>query len=227
MTEGAVPLLERVRRFALPEGEIEHRGAWARQQGEMRFAPNRPWLRFQAEQTFAAKRIDFRWKARVRMVPLFHARVIDSFDGGVGALEARVLGVVPIAFARGPLTDKGEALRGLAELPWRPLTFAGGMGLTFEEVASDRLRGSFDDGTTQVTVDFEVNGEGAITGVRAASRPRLVGKEVVHNAWSGTFGDYRTFEGLRVPTTAEVTWHLSEGPFTYWRGQVTDFKLIR
>src|SRR5512138_1855419 len=101
MTQGAGPVLERVRGFALPGGEVEHRGTWARQQGEMCFAPGKPWLRFEAEQMFAARRIDFRWKARVRMLPLLYARVIDSFDGGVGALEARVLGVIPIAFARG------------------------------------------------------------------------------------------------------------------------------
>jgi hypothetical protein len=193
----------------------------------MCFAPGRPWLRFVAEQTFAARRIDFRWQARVRMAPLLHARVLDSFESGVGALEARLFGVIPVAFARGPQTDKAEALRGLAELPWRPLAFAGAPGLALEAVADDRLRASFDDGRTQATVDLEVDGEGAILGARAASRPRLVGKEIVHNAWAGTFGDYRTFDGVRIPTTAEVTWHLQEGPFTYWRGRVTEFKLLR
>ena len=60
-----------------------------------------------------------------------------------------------------------------------------------------------------------------------SARPRIAGKEVFHNAWSGTFGEYREFDGVRVPTTAEVTWHLPEGPFTYFRGRVTEFKLIR
>lgn len=227
MTEGAAPLVERILRFATPRGDVEHRGTSLRQTGEMRFAPDRPWLPFVAEQTFAARRIDFRWTARVRMVPLVHARVIDSFDGGVGSLEARVFGIVPVAFARGPQTDKGEALRGLAELPWRPFAFAGGMGLAFEAVSEDRLRASFDDGRTQATLDFQVSADGAILEARAASRPRVAGKEVVHNAWSGTFGDYRELDGVRVPTTAEVTWHLPEGPFTYFRGRVTEFKLIR
>jgi hypothetical protein len=49
----------------------------------------------------------------------------------------------------------------------------------------------------------------------------------VDTAWSGAFGEYRTFDGLRVPTVAEVTWHLPEGPFTYWRGRVAEFRVLR
>ena len=56
---------------------------------------------------------------------------------------------------------------------------------------------------------------------------RLVGKKVVNTPWSGTFGDHQMLDGVRVPTAAEVTWHAPEGPFTYWRGRVTEFKLVR
>jgi len=30
-----------------------------------------------------------------------------------------------------------------------------------------------------------------------------------------------------VPTAAEVTWHLPEGLFTYWRGRVIEFRVLR
>jgi hypothetical protein len=49
----------------------------------------------------------------------------------------------------------------------------------------------------------------------ATVRPRLLGKSVVETDWSGTFGEYRMFDRVRVPTIAEVTWHLREGSFTY------------
>jgi hypothetical protein len=37
-------LLERIRCFAMLEGEIKCRGIRLRQEGEMRLTPNRPWL---------------------------------------------------------------------------------------------------------------------------------------------------------------------------------------
>lgn len=227
MPEPGLALVERVRQWAMPKACAECKGTWTRQSGEMRLAPGRPWLPFHAEQSFIGGGIDFKWEARVRMAPLLDARVVDSFENGIGALDARVLGIIPVARARGPATDLGEALRGLAELPWRPFAFGRGSCLTFDAASEDRLRATFDDGKTAGAAEFHVDGEGRVLGVTVPNRPRLVGKDVVNTAWSGVFSGYQMFEGVRVPTSAEVTWHLPEGPFTYWRGRVTEFRLVR
>ena len=112
MDEQAVALLDRIRRFAIPEGPVECRGTWLRQEGEMSFAPDRPWLSFTAEQWFEGDGIDFRWRASVRMAPLVHARTCGLVRAGDRVLTARLFGVIPVANARGPETDTGEALRG-------------------------------------------------------------------------------------------------------------------
>jgi hypothetical protein len=44
--------------------------------------------------------------------------------------------------------------------------------------------------------------------------------------WRGTFAEYKTFGGLGVPSRAEVAWLLPDGPFTYFRCQVTSFRLV-
>ena len=102
-----------------------------------------------------------------------------------------------------------------------------GPGFNWDARDADKLRATFDDGRTRATVEFEVDAEGRMLGVTASSRPRVVGKSVVDTAWSGAFAEYRIFDRLRVPTRAEVTWHLPEGPFTYWRGRVIDFRVLR
>ena len=226
MDERAATLLERVRSFAMPDGPVECRGTWMRQEGEMRFAPDRPWLPFKAEQWFEGDGIDFRWRASVRMAPLVHACVVDSFERGSGSLTARLFGIIPVAKARGPETDIGEALRGLAELPWRPFAFREGPSFAWKATA-DKLCVAYDDGKTRATVEFDVDEEGRGLRVFAANRPRIVGEAVVNTDWSGAVSDYKVFDGMRVPSRAEVAWHLPEGPFTYWRGRVTDFKAVR
>jgi Family of unknown function (DUF6544) len=223
---GGAALLERIRRCAMPDGVPECRGTWLRQAGEMRLAPGRPWLPFTAEQWFPGSGIDFRWEARVRMMPLVHARVVDAFESGRGRLTARVLGF-PVARSRGPAADKGEAMRGLAELPWRPFAFREMAGLTWDAAAPDKLRASFDDGRTQAVVEFEIDSQGHVLGGTASNRPRSSGKALVETPWSGTFRKYRTFDGIGVPAIAEVTWLLPEGPFTYWRGRIIEFRLLR
>jgi hypothetical protein len=222
----AAGLLERIRHCAMPDGTMDCRGTWLRQKGEMRLAPGRPWLPFEAEQWFPGSGIEFRWQARVRMAPLVRARVVDSFEGGRGMLTARVA-FVPVARSQGAATDKGEAMRGMAEIPWRPLAFREAPGLTWETIGTDRLRATFDDGRTQAEVEFQVDSEGHVLGGAAARRPRIAGKSLVETAWSGSFDQYQMFDRIRVPTVAEVTWHLPEGPFTYWRGRITEFRVLR
>ena len=39
--------------------------------------------------------------------------------------------------------------------------------------------------------------------------------------------EFREYEGVRVATQLEVAWHLPEGPFTYFRGQLTSFRAVR
>jgi hypothetical protein len=220
-------LLERVRLFAMPGGPVACRGTWLRQRGALRFSADRPWLSFEAEEWFEGRGVDFRWKARVRMAPGVHAVVVDSFLGGKGALTARLFGLLKVAGSSGRDLDRAEALRGLAELPWRPFAFGEGPGFSFEAPADGQLQVSFDDGATRATVDFDVDREGRVLGGRAERRPRLVGRGVLDTPWSGAFHDYREIAGLRLPMAAEATWQLPEGPFTYWRGQVLDFKVLR
>lgn len=220
-------LLERIRHCAMPDGTFECRGTRLRQVGEMRFAPGGRWLPFRAEQWFPGSCIEFCWQAWVRMAPLVSARVVDSFKGGRGMLTARVFGFVPVARSIGPSTDKGEAMRGLAELPWRPFAFREAQCLTWESAGTDKLRSTFYDGRTQAEVEFEVDSEGHVLGAAAPGRPRVVGKSVVETPWSGAFSEYRLLDGFRVPAAAEASWHLPEGPFTYWRGRITEFRVLR
>ena len=221
-----VDLLERIRHCAMPVGAVECRGTWLRQQGEMRFASDRPWMPFKAEQWFRGGSIEFHWQAWVRMAPFIRARVIDSFERGRGRLTALVFGVVPVANSRGPATDKGEAIRGLAELPWRPFAFRETPQLRWETMGADKLRVTFDDGRTRAAVEFEIDDDGTVRG-GTSGRARMVGKSLVETGWSGAFRDYEMFDNVRVPTIAEATWHLPEGPFTYWRARVIDFRLLR
>jgi hypothetical protein len=184
-------------------------------------------MSFSAEQWFLGSGIDFRWQANFRMGPFLHTRVVDAFEGGKGMLSARVLGFIPVAKSHGPDTDRGESMRGLAELPWRPSAFHEAPWFTWEAVAPERLRVAFNDGRTQAAIEFEIDHDGHVRGGAALGRPRMVGKSIVETPWSGTFAEYRMFDRIRVPTSVEATWHLAEGPFTYWRGHVTEFRALR
>ena len=227
MDERAQELLERIQRWALPEGPIECKGTWLRQVGEMRLGPDRPWFPFEGEQWFEGDGIEFRWKARARLAPLLRASVTDAFQGERGLLFARVLGILPMARSRGPATDKGEAMRGIAELPWRPMGFRESRRLIWRVHAPGRLHATYDDGRTRATVEFQVDQEGKVLGCIASDRPRPLGRMAMDTTWTTKASDYREFDHFRIPIRAEAAWVLPLGSFTYWRAEITDFKALR
>jgi hypothetical protein len=55
----------------------------------------------------------------------------------------------------------------------------------------------------------------------SAVRPRVAGGAWVDTPWVGEFADYIELGGILVPRTAEVRWELPDGPFAYWRGELT------
>lgn len=73
-------------------------------------------------------------------------------------------------------------------------------------------------------LDFDAAGD--IVGTFASARPHPEGKTIVPRPWVGVFADYDLVGGIRIPTRGGVRWLLPEGPFTYWRGEITSLELL-
>ena len=191
------------------------------QRGTMRLKPRGAWLPFSAQQWAATRRVEFRWRARVKMAPLVTAVVTDAFDSGKGRLEAKLWGALRVAHDAGPEIDRGEIQRYLAELPWNPLALLRNQALRFEER----------DGAVRVWtrepslyVDFIFDADGDVVRTLCDNRP-LQGRGRM--GWEGHFSRYAQLGPFRTPTHGEVAWLLPEGMFEYWRGDVTSLQLAK
>lgn len=192
-----------------------------KQVGEMRLAPEKAWSPLTAEHTVSTIEPAFVWHARVRLVPLLDAVVVDSYVDGAGRLEARLFGSVRVALAEGPETDRAELMRYLAELPWAPGAILYNRALVWRRLSSTEFEVSAESTAGPATVRVKLNEEGDITQVDADDRPMQSGKELVLMPWRGTFWNYDDVGGFRLPKTGEVRWLLPEGDFVYWRGEIT------
>lgn len=217
-------LLERIRKFSMPDGEIRGRQVRLRQVGELRLSPERPWRPFRAHQVFNGSSLDFRWQAWMKLVPLLPTRVVDAFEGRRGHLTVSMLGFIPIVRAHGPDINKGEVLRSLAELPWRPFAIRESPQLNWNAISEDCLQVTCDDGQTRAEIVLSVDAQGGIRGGEAM-RPRRDGNRVEELMWSGTYSSYRVFGSVTIPTVAEVLWMLPSGPFAYYRAQVIEYAI--
>ena len=213
------PLVDAYLRRALPEPPPSGAGTLLHQRGEMRLAPERPWMPFTAEQTIEASRCGFVWHARFKMAPLVTAVVEDAYEDGHGRLDAKIWGLIPVAHGRGLEVDRGEAQRYLAELAWCPLALRQNPELTFEALGARTVRVWTHDPDTYVDLAFDKGGD--IVGASTTTRSR--GDHV--EPWHGRFWDFRDFDGVRAPAHGEVSWGEGADAFCYWRGEVTSLSL--
>ncbi len=205
-------------RRCVPEPPPTPRGTLLQQTGEMRLAPERPWMPFTATQACSATQTRFTWRARVKMAPLVTAIVEDAYEDGKGRLDARLWGVLPVARARGPEVDRGEAQRYLAELVWCPMALAHNPELQLRQLSDEAVRVWAHDERTYVDLLFDRGGD--IVGAKTAARSR----GHVVQPWEGRFWDFKDFDGIRAPSRGEVWWDTPDGAFVYWRGEVTSLR---
>ena len=188
------------------------------QEGLMWSKPGAGARRFTATQHSAVDRVAFEWRARFRIARVLSLDVVDSFCGGEGSLDVRICGR-RFQHDAGPETSSGEALRYLAELPWAPHAMYGNRALRWRAVDAAHVEVHIEpDPSLKVTFEFDDHGD--IVRAFSASRALRRKGHWLQMPWEGTFCDYRTLGGMRLPTVAEVAWDLPEGRFVYWRGRV-------
>jgi hypothetical protein len=203
----------------IPEETAEPERVRLTQSGEMVQKPGGRQLDFTAVQRYATDRVEFEWRASFGTNPFVRVRVTDRYRDGRGLLIARIWGLVPATRNAGPETDRGEAMRYLAELPWVPFAMGANRELSWRELDDGEVEVSTLVGGVAASVQLAFDDSGLIRRA-SAMRPRVADGAWVDTPWVGEFGDYVELGGIRVPASAEMSWELPEGAFTYWRGEV-------
>jgi Family of unknown function (DUF6544) len=210
-----------VRRFVervLPAGSQGATTVRIEQLGEMTLRPGTRPRRFRATEELSCDRVAFAWRASFPMLGPLGLRVTDSYLGGEGMLEVRMLGL-PLQRRRGPELAKGEAYRYLAEIPWVPHAILSNSELEWDARDERTVEVATRVDDERIAVELRLSEAGEIVG-GAARRPRAEAGNAI-TPWVGEFADYRAFGGVALPARGEVRWETPDGPFTYWRGTVT------
>jgi hypothetical protein len=187
------------------------------QDAEMRLAIDQPFFRLDASQLSGTRQPGFVWQAAGAIAMIVPLRIVDFYVDGLGELEVRIAGSVPVATSSGPETAKGEAMRYLAELPWNPDAILNAPSLRWRQVDKATVEVSMLTSGGPAMVSLHFDGEGDITAIEAEDRPRAGDTPA---RWIGRFSDYAQVGAYRFPRYGEVAWDLAAGEFVYWRGAI-------
>jgi hypothetical protein len=206
--------------YAITTAAPPVRTARLRHTGTFRTGPDQRWSPVVGEQYFSACRPGFVWFAGMRVAPLVWIQARDRLVNGRGNMLIKPLSAFTIADASGPEIDQGAALRWLAESVWFPYSLAADT-VTWEAIDARSARASVRTAGSSVQAIFEVDADGRIVQLHAERFRDLGGGRSVLTPWSGRYRDYAEFDGFHVPSSVEVTWDLTGGPFCYARFNVT------
>lgn len=226
--ESLPPPVQRYLRSVLAEGQRVPSGVRFTHEGTFNMGDKEPdWKRFRSSQFVSTMRPGFVWDARVRVAPLMDAFVHDAYVVGEGILNARLLGLVTVADVRGtPEAAKGELVRYLAETMWYPTALLPGHGVSWEPIDDRSARATLSDGGVSVSLEFRFGEDGLLESTFTSSRPRIVGDQVIEQAWGGRCWAYEMRDGIRIPVEAEAAWFEPSGPKPYWRGRMTGMEFV-
>lgn len=209
--------VQRWLRWARVVGKERPRAVHLTMEGQFRLGEDRGWMPFTAVEYYTTNPPGFVWPVTMQMAPLLPIVGRDRFAAGVGSIEMRVLGLVPVADASGGGLNQGALLRYLNETVWFPAAVLD-PAISWEEVAADAARATMHYGGVTVSAVFFFDAQGRPVNMVAAryndSRDRI-------ESWSTPFSAYGEFGGVRVPTAGEGVWRYDTGDFTYIRLRVT------
>jgi hypothetical protein len=198
------------------------RSARVAQAGEFLLRPPSLWRPFTAIHRLTVAPAGFVWKARIHVMPGVAVHVRDAFMDGIGSVEAKLFNLLTLTSMQGtPEVALGSLQRYLAEAPWCPAALLPTNGVAWTAIDQSSARATLTVSGTRASLDFHFNRDGLVERVYTASRPRMVGREVIGTPWQGHFKDYAERNGMIIPLAGDVEWLLPEGAQPYWRGRIT------
>jgi hypothetical protein len=214
--------VERYLRLVLKQGQPVIRFAEIEQEGE--FFLNGGWIPFRATEYFSTRPAGLVWDASMALNFFINVNVLDSLIDGKGSLRAKVLDLVTIADAKdSEELDAAAWQRFLAEAPWFPTALVPGENLSWSEADGNRAFATRRRAAgADVSLEFRFNEAGEVAEVFSPARFREIDGRFEPTPWLGKFRNYEDFDGMLIPTAAEVGWLLPEGEQIYWKGRIVD-----
>ncbi len=215
-------------RHVLPDGQSFIKTTWLAQVGQLKLTPkSKGWSAFKATQFISQDAVSFLWDAKINIAPLFYVRVRDSLIEAIGEGNVYLMSALSIGSDKDkPELNSGALYRYLAEAVWHPTALLPQSGVIWEPVSENKAIAHLTKFNISVSLEFTFNNIGEIIGIYTVDRYGKFGNKYVKYPWEGRFSDYKEFDGIKIPTKGEVGWHLPDGWWLFWKGEIIDAKFV-
>lgn len=190
---------------------------------EMQMKPKQDnWLTAKAIQYTTISKPAFIWSVDVKMNSLLYFQGRDKFDDGKGEMLIKINSLFNIVNERGEKLDEGTLQRYLGEMVWFP-SLALSSYITWEQIDENTAKATMTYKGTSGSGTFYFNTRGDFIKFSAL---RFYGNEpdAKRYEWVLDVLDYKSFEGIKVPSQMTATWKLENQDWTWLKLEITDIK---
>ena len=182
------------------------------------------WLPIHGEQYFTADPPAFVWWGRVTAAPGVWFDVRDRAVSGVGSMLAKLESTFTVVDQSDETVDEGAMIRLLGELVWMPTALFDNRNITWSAIDAHHARATLRQCAHEVSCVFEI-GQDDLPVAITADRYRDVDGVGVLTPWSVEIGDYREVDGLLIPFSCTVSWHvgLSKAAYARWAVESVEY----
>ena len=191
-----------------------------RQKGEMKISPSGRWMPFSARQYFNCDDPAFIWVTKVNPLPLVYLNGRDKLTNAQGEMLIELFGFFPVVReGRNEKINAASMQRYLSELCWFPAA-AHNEHLIWEAIDETSAKAILTLGQKSVSGTFSFTSEGDF---HSFETKRFYGsdKDAKLETWYIEALDHNVFDGIKIPSTLEVTWRLAEGDFNWLKLEIT------
>ncbi len=196
-----------------------------RQTGELRTSPDAAWMPAQADQYFVVDEPAFIWRVDATLMHVFPFAGRDSYSAGAGHMLIKAASLVNVVDANDEKIAHGALLRFLGEMIWFP-SAALNPYIAWEAIDETHAKATMSHGGLVASAQFSFDDQHRFVGLRA-ERYLGGGTDAKLTPWSVSCTEWRTMEGVEVPSKGEVSWQLSSGTFSYYRWEILDVQYNR
>lgn len=204
-------------------GREEIKLTYVKQKALMKLKPEQTkWYSAKAIQYITTQKPAFIWTVDMNMMPLIKIKGRDKSVEGKGEMLIKLNSLINVVNEKGEKLDEGALQRYLAEIVWSPSSVISPL-IEWEEIDSLSAKAIINYKGTVASGTFYFNEKGDFIKFTTMRYKDNIPKSKRY-PWVITVQEYKTFEGIRVPSKTKVTWELDKADWTWLILEIKDIK---
>ncbi|HPN64362.1 MAG TPA: hypothetical protein PLB12_01005 [Candidatus Goldiibacteriota bacterium] len=173
--------------------------------GEFKPSQDGQWFKIKGKYFLTGKKPSFVWRGVINMAPFVTMGATDSYFNGSGRMHIKLMSLFTLQDAAGGYMNQASLERMLTECLLIPTVLFDKNIITWEKAGADSAYASIKDSGMTSRALLAFNPDGSLKSIKL-KRNREEGKVLVSREWAGYPGEFKDYNGYKLPSYMEGAW---------------------